>query len=466
VNDDPLFQRALAEAASQEARRKKAAPRGPGVAWTRGGLLVLDKKLIETLRAEFLQLMRAAEEAAGPSSDYDLALKVKDALATWRLRFDDLVYEHIAKSGAWELIASSPRIWKSSKGELYEEERQKLNDWQKHWDEKIRKACWNLSIELTSMPLERKPISKEGAFATYRREHARWIAKTKRGALGAWKVLLEFIGWLGEPPRPAVNVGTDEVATIEGFRTRLVKFGKSDFDEAAIKVLPGALKIFRERAGKVLPWILRSMLPLELEFQCGLDQGGKYHGSQRRPHISICLTNVASGKKDTMRSVAHVLAHEMGHHTWKTHLHENARKFWQAAIRADRGPLDLRKTLACWRKAVGQDAWNESIWYFKDWLYEHDPVTGLKIDALVHSEWLREEGLREKISTISDLNDLVDHGRAVVHTPRNPITVYAHKNDEEAFCEALGLLIAYGPRALLSEVRGWLSVAVPDIRIV
>lgn len=44
------------------------------------------------------------------------------------------------------------------------------------------------------------------------------------------------------------------------------------------------------------------------------------------------------------------------------------------------------------------------------------------------------------------------------------ISEYAKKNAEEAFCEALGLLAAYGSRAVGAEVAAWLQTIVPTVR--
>ena len=49
--------------------------------------------------------------------------------------------------------------------------------------------------------------------------------------------------------------------------------------------------------------------------------------------------------------------------------------------------------------------------------------------------------------------------------PKSPITGYAGKNTEEAFCEAVGRLVAYGPLVIPETVRGWLRAVLPGIRI-
>jgi hypothetical protein len=48
-----------------------------------------------------------------------------------------------------------------------------------------------------------------------------------------------------------------------------------------------------------------------------------------------------------------------------------------------------------------------------------------------------------------------------VKVPAVPISAYAGKNSEEAFCEAVGILVSRGPRALHPKVRWVLSLMFP-----
>ena len=92
-----------------------------------------------------------------------------------------------------------------------------------------------------------------------------------------------------------------------------------------------------------------------------------------------------------------------------------------------------------------------------------DPIMYLQVQGLYEGDGLfAVEDLRK----VSDLQDYLQYGgKKTVRVHGKPITGYASKNDEEAFCEALGMLVGYGPRALLPEVRQWLRVVLPNIRV-
>jgi len=63
------------------------------------------------------------------------------------------------------------------------------------------------------------------------------------------------------------------------------------------------------------------------------------------------------------------------------------------------------------------------------------------------ANWLFADGIRKYLD---------DGGDPVVRVPTNPITGYSGKNSDEAFCEALGNLVAYGPKAVPDVVLGML----------
>jgi hypothetical protein len=455
-NDLALAVAVSTEVKAQAKKPKKVVARGP---WASGGKIKLDKAFVGRLRDEFLMLMRVAAKAA----NYDEAIRVKEMVRTWREAFDDLIFEDFAKNDIYEIIAEHKGyIFKGEDGRVYNHD--ELKNWVDYWQKKIRKDCWDLSINL-SVPIERSETSRslrgeayaghEYLYSQYMRERDRWMAKAKREALKAWKVLEEFIAWMGQHMVP-VKVGVTEIVSIEGFRTKIIRFGTGEYDERGMSAVPAALRKFKERAQRVYPWILKAMLPMELRFRCDLDEGGRYHGPRA---IEICVGNMVLGHK-SIDEFVRVIAHEMGHHVYKTHLTEMRRKLWSALIVEDRGPVDLRKSLACWQRS-GAD----SFFSFLDWLKDHEPVTFVKLEALVESEHLGHEGLKRKISKIGDLEAIVASGKTMVQAPRNPITVYANKNNEEAFCEAFSIAVAIGPRGLLPDVRGWLKDVLPDINL-
>ncbi len=48
--------------------------------------------------------------------------------------------------------------------------------------------------------------------------------------------------------------------------------------------------------------------------------------------------------------------------------------------------------------------------------------------------------------------------------PKNPISAYASKNEEEAFCEAVGKLVSFGHNTLPEPVLVWLKTVLPTVR--
>ena len=60
-----------------------------------------------------------------------------------------------------------------------------------------------------------------------------------------------------------------------------------------------------------------------------------------------------------------------------------------------------------------------------------------------------------------DFQEALDSGVTTLSVPKTPITGYAGKNPEEAFCEAVGLLVAYGPRAVHEKIRHYLEIVIP-----
>jgi hypothetical protein len=62
-----------------------------------------------------------------------------------------------------------------------------------------------------------------------------------------------------------------------------------------------------------------------------------------------------------------------------------------------------------------------------------------------------------------DIKNYLEKGGApIVKVHAHQISGYANKNDAEAFCEALGLLVASGPNSVSDVVLDWLRTILPD----
>jgi hypothetical protein len=138
----------------------------------------------------------------------------------------------------------------------------------------------------------------------------------------------------------------------------------------------------------------------------------------------------------------------MGHHLYKS-LDQSARAFWDAAIRQDYGPLDIQELLAKWPNNI---RWSSD---FVTMMAQHDPVLALQVDALAFGKG-GDRGWEER-------SDFESANVQTVAVPQSPITGYANKNPEEAFCEAIGRYVGYGPMTVLPIIRGWLDIVIPGM---
>jgi hypothetical protein len=182
-----------------------------------------------------------------------------------------------------------------------------------------------------------------------------------------------------------------------------------------------------------------------------LSKGGTYDSITHTINFYMA-TSTGSPERAT-----HVLAHEMGHHLYKIYLDDKAKEFWEMAIKGDFGDLDLGDLLRHWPG----NAW---AYDFLDAMLDKDPLLALQVDAVSNDPSYASGP--EKLQSKEDFQALYDSGVHTLRVPQNPISGYANRNPEEAFCEAIGRLVAEGPGALPSLVRKWLQITLPgDIRL-
>jgi len=284
---------------------------------------------------------------------------------------------------------------------------------------------------------------------TLERERERNIKRYQVAWNEAFKAIEEYIQDMGEVgDRPAL-----EQMDIEGFNVLLRGWNLLNPSDAkkAIGIIRDGLKLYKENAKKRLPFLLKYNIPFHAAWECREDQAATYDEFKGR--IKLCMYWPTAGRPDIKR-MAHVIAHEMGHHLWKKVLSGSARKFWEAAIDADWGPMDLQRLLKIWPDDV---KFSSSL---ADKLQKTDPTLSLQIEV-ANSHW---GGKGTHFDTKEDLQELINQGKTVL-TMKNPITDYAAKNSEEAFCEAVGSLVGYGPRTLHPLTRQWLQTVLPGMRV-
>ncbi len=220
----------------------------------------------------------------------------------------------------------------------------------------------SLAPGVFSPPIEERSLAawQRDAFQTFTRRRGEW----ERAAWSRAQVAFADLASLASSRPVTLYVARAERVVVEGVSVGLRPMAERTAARA-LDVLAEALRLLRVQ--RRVPWLLARMPPLVLTVECvsdGVRVAGGYEPSRRT--VEVCASLAAD---ETPRELARTLAHEAGHHVWRTSLSGAAQAAWEA-----------------FRKG---------------------------------GHW------------ISD---------------------YAQKNAEEAFCEALGLLAAYGPRAVGAEV--------------
>lgn len=381
----------------------------------------LDLSWVEGLRKDFLTLLKNLPKV----HDYKTAHELRVALRIYHDNFNELMFEHF-------LNKKEPSAFGLSEATF-------------QWiDSKLRSDAWAFSAEVYSMPIgfANAYHDEEYNFSQFQREFPQWKTRVQRKAQVFWKEMKEVIDYVETSLKQPLTVKTPAVEKIvlEGFQLVMRGFDsdESDYHEEELGKLKEGLKRYRQRASAVAPILLRKQLPIVCDFKFALDKAGEYNHAG---FITIYMSSVISKEPGW---VVHMIAHEMGHHLWRTYLGGEAQDFWTQTIRGDFGDLDLKELL---------DKWPGNTWAF-DFprvLGATDPILALQVSAV------REDDLQSK----EDFQALYDRGERKLRVPKHPITGYANKNPEEAFCETLGLLVAYGPQTVHERVRWWLDTALP-----
>lgn len=402
-----------------------------------------DSSSIEKLRKDFLMLLKNVDRV----ESYEDLTKLRAGVKTW----NDYYEESIQKL----LRGMSDTIWFTLTGEVKYNEyfADQHKDWTGYWDKKVRAGYRPLRVEMMSFPYEHLEVwlekwggrftadqGKADLLAKWEKNKKKWADKVKREARKAWGALNEYVTWVGQRRENAIPVQeVQEVyrQDVEGFSVTFVGMDEDhDYYRAAIEKFKVGLAHYRDRAAKVFPLLLGpAKLPFQFRGDQDIDCGGKYV----RDHIIICPLS------EPPKEYSHVIAHEMGHHVYKSYLSGEARKFWDSAIRQDYTEANLNDLLAEWREGE----WSMDV---VKRLALTDSILALQIDGLSR---LNGWGSREDA-----LKYLQKYGPKV-HVPATPITGYATKNTEEAFCEAIGRLVGYGPRAVHPLILSWLKIILP-----
>jgi hypothetical protein len=411
----------------------------------------IDTATVEKLRKDFLVLMRNVDRV---TTIEDLSTLVQGA-HTWATHLENTM-EGIIRGMIFTFrwaINGEPKYSQYTDDEVREKA--------KYWEARLRPGVWPLVGEMRSIPFESKRgwLDKWGGrrkedlwgsdvLYEWDKSKKKWADRTKRIARKAWDTLDTYLGTISSISGGSTPAVQDEYETyrqeMEGFSVTFVGMNRGiDYLDAGVEKFKDGLAHYRERAAKVFPLLLGSAkLPIEVRGDQDIDCGGVYKGNA----IQVCPV------LEPPKRYAHIIAHEMGHHIYRSYLSEAAETFWYHAITQDYVDADLNDILA---------EWHEGEWAISavPRLALTNPVVALQIDGLAathsHNWDKREDAVRY----------MEEHGPKV-RVPLHPITGYATKNPEEAFCEAVGRLVAYGPRAVDPVVLGWLQTILPrDIRV-
>jgi hypothetical protein len=379
---------------------------------------VIDLGRIEKLRKDLLTLLSNLPRIR----TYEQADTLRRGFAVYRQNFDEIFFQRFLNKL-----------------------RERGNPRADRLDNRLRKPAVDLYNEL-SVPL-RDPNeywSEERCLVEFQREKDAWAKRVKRKAAIFWKTLRDEIESEGA-------LGTYEVTrqkmVLEGFQVEIhgtpEESGDAQMLRDGLEKMKEVLKEYRRRALTVVPWMIEHQLPIVLNMDMTLDKGGLYE----RDHIVMYVSSLID---KGVRWGVHALAHEMGHHMYQL-LPADARAYWDAAIRGDYAEdLDLEELLAGWPSSV------RFTHTYAHSIMESDPVLSLQLDILSRGH----RGDRAYESR-DDFVEALENGYKKLTVPRTPITGYGGKSPEEGFCEALGLLVAYGPRTVDQTVLGWLNEIIP-----
>lgn len=400
---------------------------------------------VAALRKEFLVLMKNVKKL--------LVLKDLEKIDMWRkavIKWKDLFEEFLVQvredlQNRVRMQAGKPE-WEKPVNE--KDVAYLLDAMQKAWS-----FASNLGPPGNSLAYYRDPRHKgwftdDRIFGKFESEASKWERRVRRYAPKAWEWLKDVAVWTqrtglsGGGGKPvALNLREVQNVSMEGFSVQVLGDSGDKNDRERIVRFRQGLKFFKKRAGKAFPAMLRRMPPIVLNLDSGRSQ---YAGTYHPDHIEVGIWGMLSGPAE----IAHVIAHEICHCLWRA-LSGAAQKAWSEFVQGSTTTLDLR------------DVVKKGQWATSKKLAKEDPVRYIQLMALLHDPAYKHLDLLGPNRTQGYLDK---GGNPIVRVTTRPITGYSAKNPEEAFCEACSLLVAFGPRTVLPEIRAVLRGLVPGLK--
>lgn len=375
----------------------------------------IDESLVESLRKDVLILMGNVPRIKS-EADYN---KLRDGIRVWRERFDKIVYKNWLNDLPYDL---NPTF------------KQQLERY-------VRGPAWDFYIEIGSVPRHWYDTQ----------ELKLWDKRVRRKAQKLWKNLKDIVAEFRRIYKPRdtpqtleTHVDTKESHRLAGFDVEVRNFDpNSRLHREGLEATKTALGAYRKQAERAMPLLLKLQRPMYLDFRPDVCKGGEYFLFQGGSiYINPCGM---LGEKNIGKQVK-TMAHEMGHHLYRAYLSGDAIRMWETTIRGDFGPVKIQDLLAVWPEGM----WTHD---FVEYMAPKDSVLALQAEALM------QKGT--DIHKRDELEALLDRGTQTLTLPKTPISGYATKNEEEAFCEAVGLSVAYGPRAVHPKILALLKSILP-----
>lgn len=278
-----------------------------------------------------------------------------------------------------------------------------------------------------------------------------WSKRTKRKARAAWdwfKEVIEFTERIAtqNPDNPddvfVVNLPEIENQSMHGFKVQLFGFDENDkTHNQYLDITSEALRTFKEKASRTVPWLVKNALPFQIDFifeRGGSEFNSGIAGRYNYRQIEVYPWAFSGNINETVR----VFAHEMGHHMFKYLSGEGVADF-SALIGHGQDAWDIRELVQLYQEG-------ESEWDFSKRIKQQYPE--------LYNKWMvattRGEKQSVELGFVKDIKEYLAAGGDPMFTlPSKIVTPYGTKNSEEAFCETVGMLVAYGPRTVDEEVR-------------
>lgn len=429
------------------------------------GDFILSMDVVRRLRKDFLTLVGNVNRVKTTEE----MMKLRKAVLRWAAMLSNFGYQmrqdFEAKRRGFEAQSKKAGVPRDPTGAANAQ-----------WHADHMKDWWRFQQEMRDIPgmnvaYARKynpNVTLDDIFVDFKIKGPKWEKRVRRKAQVAWKWLEMIVGWArenewsggggGEPV--GLKLLTHEKEVIGGFAVEIVGFREqSEFDREALEQLKAGLDFYARRARRVFPWLITHKLPFVAYFQ--KDMGGDWSAaaSWDRDHINLYPLGLHTGGE--LKEAAHIFAHEMGHHLWHAVLSGKQQDAWSALVKGSQVTVDLRDWVKLWKPGEGFLA-------FEKRMRLENPVISLQLDTLYYDRRYQHTALQmpDEASVQRYIDTEIATGRQPTITiTSKPITAYAAKNTQEAFCEALGMLVGYGPRVLLPEVRRWLNAIVPDVKI-